>query len=203
MIELLFAGFLVGLSFTMPFGPASAFIVNTGLHMGFLSAWKAVFGVIASNLAFIALTCIGAGVFLETPAIKTTFLFVGGTVLLVLGYRTLRGRQSESRIASREESEKPFAKAIAISTTSPFDWTWWLTVFGTSVVSYSLTETAVFSLGIVLATFSWLSLLCVLSMFGRRYLSKKALSYTNALAALFLFCMGAWFICKGILAISR
>lgn len=202
MIELLFAGFLVGLSFTMPFGPASAFIVNTGLHRGFINAWKAVFGVIVSNLMFIALICIGAAVFLETPAIKTAFLFVGGIVLLVLGYRTLKDGQMGSRIAGRDGSEKPFVKAIAISTTSPFDWTWWLTVFGTSVVSYSLAETTVFSVGVVLATFSWLSLLCILSMFGGRYLSKKVLTHTNTLAALFLFCMGAWFIYKGILAIG-
>lgn len=183
-------GFLIGLTFTMPIGPASATMINYTLQNKYVQIIKFIIGILISNVFFALLfgllseQIIGLKIF---GIYFIQYLYVLGTIVILwLAYKILT-------ITKTNETSIGLKEGFLISITSPFDWGWWTTVYTTQIISLTTTNKILFATGIVTATIIWLSLLSVTTkLLGQKIsILKEIIKYTSAM---FLLVFACWMI---------
>jgi len=183
-------GFLIGLTFTMPIGPASATMISYTLQNKYVQIIKFIIGILISNVFFVVLfgllskQIIGLKIF---GIYFIQYLYVLGTIVILwLAYKILTNtKTNETSIGLKE--------GFLISITSPFDWGWWATIYTTQIISLTTTNKILFATGIITATFVWLSLLSFSAKLLGQKISvlKDIIKYTSAM---FLLIFACWMI---------
>lgn len=163
MLEILAAGFLIGLTHALPPGPITFEIIKRGVTEGFISAFKVDVGAVAADAVFFMLIAIGLSQALGSPAGRLAMWLGGCALLAYMGargiYRILIKASGEKE---KEHGASPLAAGFMICITSPFAIVWWTGVFAGAMSvrlgGDTLSLLALFG-GIALSCLGWYALL--------------------------------------------
>ena len=188
MLELLAAGFLLGLTHAMPPGPITVEVLRRGAASCFGAAFAVDVGAVLADAAFFALVAAGLLQVVRYRQGQLIVLFLGCGLLLFLGargiYSVMRSRAVEGPRPARELP--PLATGFLICITSPFAIVWWVSVFTSSVPLLGASMGAMVTMfaGIALACLAWYALVGASGAAGKRLLTP------GLLRALTLACSG-------------
>lgn len=206
MLELLMAGFLIGLTHAMPPGPITVEVLRRGAIDGVTSALKVDAGSVAADAVFFLLILVGLMQVVDSRA-GTLFIWAFGcVVLLALGirgfYKAWRKKETTTGAKAGQDDRKevpPFMTGFLICITSPFAIMWWIGIFASSTAlirpGYD-TMTVVFA-GIALAVFVWYALVGISGAVGRKLVSGRSVEMLALLCSAMMIIFAAILFYRG------
>lgn len=203
---LFFTSLVVGLSGAM--APGSLLVVNVQavLEDGFKGSLKTVVGHALSELFLVLLMLFGLTALLAQEATAAWISLAGSVMLLWFGTTTvkdsLRGKYSlDLNTATVNEKHMPYVLRGVIATVSnPYWLLWWATIGASYFVlaENAGSPIAVFFLGHISADFLWYSLIALLLLSGKKFISDKVYRYVLAGCGVFLVFLSIYFFYSGI-----
>ncbi len=138
----IFEGFQYGLILTLIVGPSFFYLIRVSIRQGFRKAAAFTFGILISDLVFIAGIFFGMSRLFQQAAFQVSFSFIAGSIVLGMGVRyVLKGRDKspilENGNLPEEKNKSIFSyllKGIVINGFNPFTVMLWITVLGTVAV---------------------------------------------------------------------
>jgi threonine/homoserine/homoserine lactone efflux protein len=182
-------GILLGASIAAPPGPINATIAT---QVGIRSWWAGLsvgLGAITADAIFFLLTYFGLANLVLHDALNTTLFLIGGMIMLLMAYHTLRSVDLRVRMKTDKQTEFPYLLGLSIGITNPFQIAWWITV-GISVVStYGLRMLLGFFIGVTAWVLAYASILTFGIAKHESFYHVVIYSSTIALGA-----FGLWFL---------
>jgi threonine/homoserine/homoserine lactone efflux protein len=188
MFELI-SGFLLGLTFVIPFGPMSAFLVDATLKDGFKQGVKALLGLVIMNLFFIILVSFGLASVYNFLDQKIMF-FIGALVLFFMAVKS----DKKNVNPGVSKSKSYLTGAIMLGLLNPFEWVWWTTVYGSIVSPFELQAKLVFGLGILLTVICWFSTVIFVVLKTRKHINEKTIDKLGKLSSAVLILFALYFV---------
>jgi len=159
----LFIGFLSGLVFVMPVGPATLSIVGIGTERGRRAALAGASGVVTADLLMLPLAVLGAGaVTALSPTVLHGFEVVIG--LMLLGIAAVGLLKTEEARVAVSRIRRPAPTLLAINLCNPMALASWAGLI--LALPDSLRESGSllpFTIGVVIASAVWHSMLALLA----------------------------------------
>jgi len=191
-----------GISLTgvmMP-GPLTAATIAKGYRDKHAGAWIAA-GHAVIEVPLIAIIYLGFGHLVSSPRVETVIYFVGGLMLLYLGFRMFRATSRAPGTVTGLPAS-PLITGIVITGTNPGFYVWWAIV-GTALI----TGAAKFGLiGIVLlglvhlpSDLAWSEFLSVGTFESKRWWNQRVQRVVFGVCASILAGFGAWFCVSAFL----
>jgi threonine/homoserine/homoserine lactone efflux protein len=196
MLELLMAGFLIGLTHAMPPGPITIEVLRRGAVDGLVSAMKVNAGSVVADVVFFLLIMIGLMQVINGNEGRLAIWAFGCIMLLALGVRGLYKALRKNKAAIAEDKAggngrkelSPFLTGFMICITSPFAIMWWAGIFAGSTAlirpGYD-TMTLIFA-GIALAVLVWYALVGLSGAVGRKLVSGRAIDALSILCSVMM-----------------
>ncbi|MFA6531222.1 MAG: LysE family transporter [Candidatus Micrarchaeia archaeon] len=188
MFELI-SGFLLRLTFVIPFGPMSAFLVDATLKDGFKQGVKALLGLVIMNLFFIILVSFGLASVYNFLDQKIMF-FIGALVLFFMAVKS----DKKNVNPGVSKSKSYLTGAIMLGLLNPFEWVWWTTVYGSIVSPFELQAKLVFGLGILLTVICWFSTVIFVVLKTRKHINEKTIDKLGKLSSAVLILFALYFV---------
>lgn len=202
-LEMLATGFAVGLTGALAPGPMLFATIDLSLKKGWKSGPAIVAGHALIELAICVLVVLGLASVVRGAG-QALISLVGGAVLCVFGYRTIRA-SGEAALSARSMGGNPLAAGIITSASNPYFWLWWLTS-GSALIflglKTSIAAAAVFVIGHWMADLSWYSAVSLSFARGRSLLSRRAYRIVLLCCGGFLLLFGAWFAIYSLQALK-
>lgn len=195
LIWFLIEAFIISFSGAMQPGPVTATAIIAGAknrHAGFLLAIG--HGVIEFPLMIVIM--MGMGRFFELAHTKIIIGFVGGVVLVIMGFQILtnvrRSHQTDKAI-----DKKPVLAGVILSASNPYFLLWWATIglaLITDVQDFGIWAFGIFAVVHWLSDLIWFEALSLASFKGSVLLGGKGRTYVFIFCAVAMFFFGAKFI---------
>ena len=182
MIEILIAGFMIGLTHAIPPGPITFEVLRRSITKGFLPALQIDIGAIAADAVFFVVIAFGLVQLVNNAMVKITIWIIGCTILCFLGLRGMYSALSNKATYRDEEGivkseTDPLSTGFFICMTSPFAIMWWAGVFagvmGASLVNSQWTVLLLMFCGIAFACFLWYAAIGFIIASGRRLFNER------------------------------
>ncbi len=206
----------VGFSGAMMPGPLLTVTIGETARRGFVAGPLLVLGHALLEVALVVLLVLGADRFLASEQVNSAIALVGGAFLVFMGwsmYRDARrgrvslqldaGERPEGKPAGEEERRglHPVPAGVLVSLSNPYWSLWWATV-GLAYITTSMARgtagLAAFLSGHLLADLVWYGLVAGAVAGGRRFMSQGVYRGIIAVCGVFLVCLGAYFVYRGI-----
>ena len=135
MFSAIYEGVLLGIFLAFSIGPSFFALVNTGITHGFKSGALVAFGILFSDLFFVAATVslihFGMADLITSPKHQAFMGVIGGIVLIVYGVVHFIQKEPKHEADTKIEikSPKPFAlivKGFFLNLFNPFVWIFWM-----------------------------------------------------------------------------
>lgn len=203
MIEIYITSIILGLSVAAPIGPINIEIIRRGLTSGPLAAFALGCGAVSADCTYFGLSLLAsrqAAEFVKSPGKVATVLFVGGGVLIWLGYGAIRAK---SKINANTDEKKNYGSAIkgyftglAMTLANPMTIGLWLSI-AASFTAASEEVTRAMNLvrlgGVGSGALSWVLFITSLLALSRRYITPKLLHWINVISGLIVVGFGLKF----------
>lgn len=198
--------FLVGLSGALMPGPVTVVAVEHTLKKGIVAAPLVTLGHGLIEALIVGLLVFGLGRFMAAPGVAGIIGFAGGAVLAWMGYGMIVSARSGSlslgKTAGRSRvSVGPVSAGILSTMANPYLILWWATV-GASYVALSqdhgLQGVLLFFSGHILADFSWLLVIGIILVTGKKFISDRLYAGIVAVLGVFLMVLAGYFIWTGL-----
>ena len=200
-------GLLLGWSVAWPPGPVNAEIIRRGVRPaaeggGFWLGYKVALGACLGDFCWALGVAMGAGVIINTPAIRVSLGFVSLVLLLFLAAlfarsawriaREHRADQSHGLTSGdgKAKRDRGFLLGFLFVLTSPWGIGFWLAVIGSQSATLSGTflNSLVLATAVVIGALSFATVLCVGVKLGARIFSRPSWQIgTQVLTALLMF----------------
>ena len=201
------SSFVLGLSGALFPGPLVTLTVRESVLRGASAGPILSLGHAAIELGLVLLLLAGLDRALDEGPVTATIGLVGGVVLLLFAYQTLRAARTQTLDLRRPEAagdgrrpRRVGTLAVAgalVSASNPYWVNWWATV-GAAAMTASLESGAAgivsFFTGHILSDFAWLTFVSVALTGGKRLVSSVAYRAVLAVCGVFLGLLGAYFI---------
>lgn len=203
-------GFLLGWSVAWPPGPINAEMIRRGLIPrerggGFWAAWPLGLGACCGDFIWAFGVSVGAGVLLNSVAIRRALAVLSLLLLLFLAVRFAMAawktfqthRSAEAVELPRDQKRGGFFLGFLIVLTSPWNIGFWLAVIGSQPAQAAgVSQSIATALAVVSGAFVWGVVLCSAVQFGARIFSRPEWQVvTQALTALVM----TWFAVRLLL----
>ena len=199
MLDIIVAGFLIGLTHAMPPGPITMEVLKRGVSEGFVSALKVNVGSVAADAIFFILITIGLSQVLAGRIGRLAIWLCGCVLLSFLGIRGIYRLLKKTGIDGRDWVASPFLSGFLICITSPFAVVWWTGVFsGMVIIGYSPSSLIGMFGGISLSCLVWYALIGFLGSATKGLLSKAWISALSLLCSLFMLGFAAILFYRGL-----
>jgi len=207
--------FGVGLSGAMMPGPVLAVTIRGVAKSGFWFGPLIILGHALLELPVVLGLGLGLGDFLEKQLVLTVISIVGGTVLGLMAVGMLREARTAvlptsdpSSTSFSGEKVKAVWLGIAASLSNPYWPLWWATA-GLALITWANKLAAEqglaaslglssFYVGHILSDLAWYALVSFMIATGRKLFTAKSYRLLIALCAVFLLCLGAFFLYSGV-----
>jgi threonine/homoserine/homoserine lactone efflux protein len=193
MLELLAAGFLIGLTHAMPPGPVTIEVLRRGAVDGLVSALKVDAGSVVADAVFFMLIMIGLMQLINGNEGRLIIWAFGCIMLLALGVRGLYKalRKKKAAIADNnadgnvKKELSPFLTGFMICITSPFAIMWWAGIFAgsTALIQPGYDTMSVVFAGIAFAVLAWYALVGISGAIGRKLVSGRSVDALSVLCS--------------------
>ncbi len=206
-LALLFStAFIVGLSGALMPGPVTAVTVEHSLKRGIVAAPLVTLGHGLMEALIVALLVFGLGRFMEVPGVAGIIGIAGGVVLAWMGWRMIKSTRGGSLFLNRAGGDEktrvgPVSAGILSTLANPYWFLWWATV-GASYIALSqqhgLPGVLLFFGGHILADLSWLLVIAVLLVTGKKFISDRIYAGVVTVLGAFLLVLAAYFFWMGV-----
>lgn len=206
LIIIFSTSFMVGLSGALMPGPLLALTVGEVARRGFWAGPLLILGHGILELALVVALVAGLSRLVGNTLVSGVVGIVGGLVLLVMGFATLRSAWQRSTLsvadsAGTRRSSALVVSGVIVSIANPYWFIWWVTL-GTTYLLWALkvgiAGVALFFSGHILADLGWYALVAFVIATGRRGLNAAAYRWLLVVCGLALLVLGGYFIASGI-----
>jgi threonine/homoserine/homoserine lactone efflux protein len=203
LFNLFSIGFIMGLTGAMAPGPLLTITIGESSKRGGIVGPLVVLGHGILELALLTLIVFGVANFLNNPLIFSVIAFLGGFVLVYMGYGIIRSlknyRLSELNLTTKQ-GINPVITGIIVSLSNPYWFIWWITI-GMGYVLFArdcgMAGVIAFFIGHILSDLVWYSFISYSIQFGGKYFNLKVIKGILFVCSVFLIIFGIFFIIKG------
>jgi threonine/homoserine/homoserine lactone efflux protein len=192
----IFAGFFFGLMLQLAIGPVCLFIFKTGFARGFLQAETAVLAVALVDALFIVLAISGISTLISGEKSKWALRIIGAGVVLIFGISIILAQLFEINLLPTVDLfsggvfNHPFFDGLLLTASNPLTILFWSGVFATKISAndFSRQDIVYFSVGCVIATLVFLTLIALAGALVRGFLPPFVIQLLNlAVGAALIF----------------
>jgi threonine/homoserine/homoserine lactone efflux protein len=204
---LFITAFLVGLSGAMMPGPLVTVALNESLKKGLGANLMVSSGHAFMEALLVFSLTLGLGSILSSPTIMGIIGIVGSLFLFKMAYDmvkdVLSGKVSLDMKSSNGTSGKfgPGLSGVLATVSNPYWFLWWVTI-GTSYVALSIKNGTAgvlfFYFGHILSDFSWLFIVGLMVVTGKKYISDRVYRSIIFIMGSFLGVLSVYFLYSGI-----
>ncbi|WP_440951520.1 LysE family transporter [Methanococcoides sp. FTZ1] len=197
LFEMLFIGFVVGLTGALVPGPMLFVTIDGTLKKGWTAGPEVFLGHAIIESAVLVLILLGMNTLVGEREMSFISV-VGGIVLVIFGIMTIRGAGSSAEELHGQDKavSNSLVAGIVTSASNPYFWLWWLAAGSALVLeSMKLGMVAVvfFIVGHWLADLGWFTAVSLSFSHGRGMFSPKTYRHILVSCGLFLILFGGWF----------
>ena len=208
MLNLLFEGFILGLTLAILIGPAFFALVQTSIHRGFKSGAFLALGIFISDLTLVFLSYLGASQLVSDHKNAIYVGSAGGLMLIGFGIYTFQHKQHVTDKGDVEVKTPGIitfiVKGFFLNTANPsvwFYWVFWVGVITTRIASeyngFNKFEAALMFFSATLITVFGTDILkCFISHSIKDYLNDNVLKWINRCVGILLVIFGLYLIYK-------
>lgn len=177
-------GYILGWSVAWPPGPINAEMIRRGLLPkdrggGFWSAWPIGLGACTGDFIWAFCVSVGAGVLLNSIAVRRAFALVSLVLLFFLAiyfaieaWKVYRAHRSVEFEAPKSERRGGFLFGLFVVLMSPWNIGFWLAVIGSQPAqNASVRQSLAIATAVVLGALTWGVVLCTALKFGAHVFS--------------------------------
>ena len=197
LLGMLTIGFVVGMTGALVPGPMLFATTDRSLKSGWTAGPKVFLG--HAIIEMLVCIMIVFGITSLSDNMVFGISIVGGAILILFGFMTIRGAKSaaSSMEAHTSSQGNPLAIGIITSATNPYFWLWWLAA-GSALVLRGL-ETGIlaavlFVIGHWLADLSYFTVVSASFSRGKKMMSPKLYERVLLSCGVFLVLFGSWFV---------
>ena len=195
-INRIISGLMLGMVLQIAVGPVCIYLINVSIFNNFFAGF---IGAIAATLAdaiFIILGVVGVSKLLTERRVKFFKIF-GGCVLVVFGIITILSFTS-SKLGDHTFASSLFAAdnvfwyTFLLTLSSPLSIIFWSGIFSVKIIEerYERLDIIFFSIGCLLATFIFLTIVVAASAFMQRFLTDSLIKYLNIAVGIIIIFFG-------------
>ncbi len=207
LIFIFFTALFIGFSGAVVPGPLLSVTVNESLRRGISAGPLLIVGHALLEIVIIAGLVYGLSQILESPLVVGILGVWGGVVLLWLGYGIIKESRDGTLQLEIDQNKKGYGlniifAGVVVSLSNPYFIIWWGSIGAGYVVmslQYGLVGIIVFSLGHILADFSWYTLVSWLVVHGKKRVSARVYQGVTAACGVFLVGMAVFFLYSGFI----
>jgi threonine/homoserine/homoserine lactone efflux protein len=196
-------GFVLGLTGAMAPGPLLTVTIGESARRGGIVGPLVVLGHGILEFTLLFLIVFGLGKVLHNEIIFAVIAFVGGIILIYMGYDTIKGLKGYSLAGPTDTKSRgvhPVVSGIVVSLSNPYWFIWWLTI-GMGYVMFAkefgLAGILAFFVGHILSDLVWYSFISYGIQLGGRYVSIRIIKSILFICSIFLIFFGCFFLVKG------
>jgi threonine/homoserine/homoserine lactone efflux protein len=196
IIQMVFLGFVIGLTGALAPGPTLVATINASVAGDWTAGLKVSLGHVIVELFLVILILLG----LATVALPYTSAIagIGGIALIAFGVLTIAGsRKATMKTPSSQTIDNPYMAGLVTSAANPYFWIWWLSI-GSAMVIAGLQGGLVLVGALMIGHWSadtvWLTLVSTGVSKGRTIVSDSTYRKINALCGIFLILFGAYYL---------
>lgn len=193
----------MGLTGAMAPGPLLTITIGESAKRGGIVGPLIVLGHGILELVLLALIVFGVANFLDNPMVFSVIAFLGGFVLVYMGYGIIRSLKdynlSESTIDTKQGLH-PVVTGIIVSLSNPYWFVWWITIgMGYVLFARDLGMAGVFAFftGHIFSDLAWYSFISYGVQYGGKYVNLTIIKSVLFVCSIFLIIFGMLFIVKG------
>ena len=204
MFSVLIQGIILGFTMAFLIGPTFISLVQTSIHRGFSSGIQFAMGVVLSDLAFIALSYLGALQIFQNESNQVTMGFIGGLILMGFGAVTFTRKyvmpapvSIEVRVTGRGVL-KYVMKGFFMNIFNPFLLVFWIGVMGVASSKFTIPsrELLVFFSGVIGTVFLTDVFKSFIAHRLKRYINARVLTIINRVVGVCLVLFGIGLIIR-------
>jgi threonine/homoserine/homoserine lactone efflux protein len=195
-------GFILGLTGAMAPGPLLTITISESAKRGGIVGPMVVLGHGILEFALLLIIVFGLGNILNNKVLFSVIAFIGGIILIYMGYSTIKGLKGYTLSATpteRRQGIHPVFSGIVVSLSNPYWFIWWITI-GMGYVMFAkgfgIKGVIAFFMGHILSDLVWYSFISYGIQFGGRYANTKIIKAILLVCSLFLIVFGVLFIIK-------
>jgi len=194
---LIFKGFKFGMLLQLAVGPMCLLVFNTAADGGLAGGLTLMSAIALVDLTFIVLAGLGVGALLERNNVRKAVKLFGSLVLVLFGANMAAeafgiGLLPNVRLFSAVGGGL-FVTGLLLTASNPLTIIFWSGVFAAQIAEngYDRSQLCLFSLGCVLSTVAFLSLVAVLGTTVGRFLPDSVIKILN-------ICVGCLIVYFGV-----
>jgi threonine/homoserine/homoserine lactone efflux protein len=203
LFSLFSVGFILGLTGAMAPGPLLTITISESAKRGGIVGPMVVLGHGILEFALLLIIVFGLGNILNNKVLFSVIAFIGGIILIYMGYSTIKGLKGYTLSVTpteRRQGIHPVFSGIIVSLSNPYWFIWWITI-GMGYVMFAkgfgIKGVLAFFMGHILSDLVWYSFVSYGIQFGGRYANTKVIKAILLVCSLFLIVFGVLFIIKG------
>ena len=199
----IFKGFKFGMMLQFAIGPVCLFIFQTASSSGFFAGESGVFGVALVDGLFIIAAILGIAAIIEKPRVKAALKIFGAFVLFIFGTTIIMNQFGISFLpvlSIHSGGSDSFAKAAALTASSPLTILFWAGVFSAKVSQEGMNRRDIYSFGFgaLLSTLFFLTLISVLGTFIKGFITYDIIRILNISVGILLLYFGLRMLLKKV-----
>jgi threonine/homoserine/homoserine lactone efflux protein len=198
IIQMVFLGFVIGLTGALAPGPTLVATINASIAGDWTTGLKVSLGHVIVELFLVILILLG----LVTIALPYTSAIagIGGIALIAFGVLTIAGsKKATMKTSSPQTIANPYMAGLVTSAANPYFWIWWLSI-GSAMVIAGLQGGLVLVGALMIGHWSadtlWLTLVSTGVSKGRTIVSDSTYQKIIALCGIFLILFGVYYLSR-------
>jgi len=198
IFQMVFLGFLIGLTGALAPGPTLVATINASINGDWMTGLKVTLGHAIVELFLVILILLG----LATVALPYTSVIagIGGIALVVFGALTIAGsRKATMSTSPIQPVANPYLAGLVTSAANPYFWIWWLSIGSAMVIAGlegGLILAGAFMIGHWTADTVWYTLVSTGVSRGRTLLSDTAYQKIMIFCGIFLILFGIYYMSR-------
>jgi len=196
-------GFVLGLTGAMAPGPLLTITIGESAKRGGIFGPLIVLGHGILEFALLAAIVFGVGRYLDNKLVFAVIAFLGGFVLIYMGYGIIKGLRDYSLSvlpSGRKQGLHPVITGIIVSLSNPYWFIWWITI-GMGYVMFAsksgIMGILAFFIGHILSDLVWYSFVSYGVQFGGKYVNLAVIKGILLICSIFLIIFGMFFVVEG------
>lgn len=197
MIGFFLQGVLLGYGAAVPIGPINILIMSYALK-SYLYAFLFGMGAMCADIFYLLLLNYGVLNFLNQPIILKFLAIFGAIFLVFISYVLIKNARAEISLKQMQLSTKPktFLKGFILTISNPYTIGFWLSI---ATISSDKSTNSIIIFGLIVAIFSWISLMPLFVYKNRGFISNKLATKLSYFAAIVLLGFALMLIYKNFI----
>ncbi len=185
LFQIFVAAFIFGFSGAASPGPVLVAVINSTYKYGKFTGFLFIVGHSILEIIVVILIFYNLAVILSIPLIYFIFGIIGGSILFILGYLTLKNLNKfsiETEMQKNEINESkfkhPIVQGIILSISNPFFLIWWGTaglsnMNSLNVFIFGILGVIIYYIGHILSDFTWYNFISFSVFYGKKIITDK------------------------------